>query len=364
LPIGAVAGVVSVVLVAAACAQDEPSPPAKNAWRGVHLMAPSPDNLPLLKRAVTEAFPSLGINVLVFEINYNFQFESHPEVRGGGGWTRAQARELAEACRAAGVRLIPQLNCLGHQSWARETGPLLKAHPEFDETPEVPPDNKGIYCRSWCPLHPEVNKVVFALIDELIDAFGADAFHVGMDEVFLIGSDQCARCKGKDPAELFAKAVNDLHEHIVKQRNCLMLMWGDRLLDAAETGYGKWEAAENGTAPAIDLIPEDIIICDWHYEPLEKYAGKPDRYRSIEIFLNKGFRLWPASWRTEEAALAFLDEAQRADHPRMIGYLATTWGNAPGICRALLGEGDPAKSERVRPVVESMRACLEKARKP
>jgi uncharacterized lipoprotein YddW (UPF0748 family) len=39
----------------------------------------------------------------------------------------------------------------------------------------------------WCPLHPEVNKVVFALIDEIIDAFEADAVHIGMDEIFLCG---------------------------------------------------------------------------------------------------------------------------------------------------------------------------------
>src|SRR5260370_1264356 len=83
-----------------------------------------------------------------------------------------------------------------------------------------------IYCRSWCPLHPKVNEIVFPLLDEIIDAFQADAFHVGMDEVFLIGSDDCPRCKGKDPAELFAKAVNDLHDHLVRGKKLTMLMWG------------------------------------------------------------------------------------------------------------------------------------------
>ena len=33
----------------------------------------------------------------------------------------------------------------------------------------IPKDNRNIYCRSWCPLHPKVNPIVFALIDELID---------------------------------------------------------------------------------------------------------------------------------------------------------------------------------------------------
>lgn len=53
-------------------------------------------------------------------------------------------------------------------------------------------------------LNPEVWRVVFELIDEIIDAFNADALHVGMDEVFLLGSEQSPSTKAKDPAMLFA----------------------------------------------------------------------------------------------------------------------------------------------------------------
>src|ERR1051325_10260957 len=73
--------------------------------------------------------------------------------------------------------------------------------------------------------------------DELADAFDANAFHAGMDEVFIIGSEFCPRCKGKDPAKLFAKAVNDLQTHIVDERKLQMLIWGDRLLDAKALDY-------------------------------------------------------------------------------------------------------------------------------
>jgi hypothetical protein len=58
-------------------------------------------------------------------------------------------------CRQNGIRLIPLFNCLGHQSWAKNTGALLKKHPEFDETPQIPADNKGIYCRI-CDWHYEL----------------------------------------------------------------------------------------------------------------------------------------------------------------------------------------------------------------
>jgi hypothetical protein len=37
---------------------------------------------------------------------------------------------------------------------------------ELDETPQVPSDHAGIYCRSWCPLNPRTNEIVFPLLDE------------------------------------------------------------------------------------------------------------------------------------------------------------------------------------------------------
>ncbi len=291
---------------------------ANPVWRGVHLSAHSDEDISQL----IEVLPKLhavGVNVLILEVDYNFEFRSHPEVCAKPAITRERARACAAAAHAEGIRLIPQLNCLGHQSWAQHTGALLSRHPEFDETPGQFPENKGIYCRSWCPQNPEVNRVVFALIDELIDGFEADAFHVGMDEVFLIASEYCPRCRGGDPGRLFAKCVNELHAHIVGQRNLEMLMWGDRLLPAKSLGYSEWEAAKNGTEGALELVPKDLILCDWHY-------GRQTQYPSVPYLLAKGFRVWPSGWQPLEASLAFSDYARQQHDERLLGYLCTTWG--------------------------------------
>ena len=114
-----------------------------------------------------------------------------------------------------------------------------------------------------------------------------------------------------------------------------MLMWGDRLIDASEMKYDGWSASLNGTAPAVDLIPKDIIICDWHYEKL-------DDYPSVRYFQDKGFRVWPAGWNNAEAARALVRCAGRNATERMLGYLGTTWTLEPGaFARALLGERNP-----------------------
>lgn len=287
-------------------------------WRGIHLMAANDQAVSALIQELPK-FATLGVNAIIIEVNYGFEFESHPELRASQFITKAKARELTQAAREHGIRLIPQFNCLGHQSWSKTTFSLLTKYPQFDETPGQFPDNKGIYCRSWCPQNPEVNPIIFALIDELAAGFDADAFHVGMDEVFLIASEHCPRCRGGDPARLFAKAINDLHTHIVRERKLEMLLWGDRLLDANALKYSEWEAAKNGTQGAVDLIPKDVIICDWHY-------GKQAEYPSVPFLLQKGFRVWPSGWQPLEGTKAFSAFARKQQDPRMVGYLCTTWG--------------------------------------
>ncbi|MBN2128532.1 MAG: family 20 glycosylhydrolase [Sedimentisphaerales bacterium] len=293
-------------------------PTRESPWLGVHVMLGTGDKTEQLARVVGD-LAEAGINAIVAEINYGYEYESHPELRSDNPSSREAIKALVEECRTHGVRLIPQFQCLGHQSWKTRTFPLLTEYPQFDETPGAYPNNEGIYCRSWCPLHPEVNPIIFELMDELIEAFDADALHVGMDEVFLIGEDDCPRCKGRSKAELFARALNDYHKHIVGKHKIEMLVWGDRLIDADKISYGKWEASDNGTAGAVDLIPRDIIICDWHYEPRQAYE-------SIPMFLAKGFRVWPASWRKADAARNLIDYSRTFDDVKMLGHLNTTWG--------------------------------------
>jgi Glycosyl hydrolase family 20, catalytic domain len=321
----------SVIPISAA----SPAPPI----RGLHLMAPAAEDIPLAVRFIKEALPKEGVNVLVLEFDYRFQFTRHPEVADPDGLSAENVKTLAAACKDSGVKLIPQINLLGHQSWAKSTGALLRAHPDFDETPGKYPQNEGIYCRSYCPLHPQVHGVVFDLIDELADAAGADAFHVGMDEVFLLGEDDCPRCKGKDKAELFAREVLALHDHLAQSKRA-MWMWGDRFLDGETTGIGKWEASVIKTHRAISLVPKDIVICDWHYDrPLP----------TTEHFAIEGFPVLACPWRKPDVALAQLDAVRRvrshstdAISSRMQGVLQTTWSGMAPFARAYFGEPAPA----------------------
>lgn len=314
-----------LLILAAGCRTPTVEPRGAETWRGVDVPVQSDKQLSKLEADLPK-LAAIGANVIVVEVDYHFDFQSHPELRDSPYITKAKAREFVKAARKAGIRVIPEMDCLGHQSMGGRTLPLLAKYPEFDETRGQYPGNKGIYCRSWCPQSPGLIGMVSALIDEVADAFEADAFHVGMDEVFFIADPNCPRCHSQDPAKLFAKTVNDLHQHVVGEKKLTMLMWGDRFLDAQTMRYGRWESATNGTAPAVDWVPKDIVICDWHYRAQTNYP-------SVPFFLSKGFRVWPAGFQPAEAAKAFSEFSlqQRKENPQVIGYLATTWSKAKTV---------------------------------
>lgn len=334
--------IVSTTFAADKVSADKAALPAlkPGQWRGVHVMAwglaGGPDGLAPLKEAVDKVLAPGGINVIILEVGYNYEFKSHPELRQTKFITKAQARDLVRHCREHRIRVIPQLNCLGHQSWRNTLYPLLTQYRDMEEPPDDETGKRWHEPRSWCPLHPDVNAIAFSLMDELLDAFEADSFHVGMDEVMVIASKKCGRCQGKDPAELFAKAVNDFHRHLVGEKKVAMFMWGDRLIDGNVMKYDGWSASKNGTAPAVDMIPKDIVICDWHYD-------KRADYPSVRYFQDKGFRVWPAGWNNPAATRALIECSRRNATDRMLGHLCTTWVLEPGgFARALLGQREPA----------------------
>jgi Glycosyl hydrolase family 20, catalytic domain len=300
--------------------------------RGFCIDAPRPQGLERFIKFIDEDLAPRGVNTLVLRVDYNYQFESHPELRDDNALSREDVKKLVAVCRKDHIHLIPHINMLGHQSGRNHLGSLLKHYPEFDETPWVQmpekykwPNADRLYCKSYCPLHPKVHEVVFAVMDELCDVFEADSFHAGMDEVFYIGEAKCPRCGGKDKAELFAGEVKAIRDHLQAKERRLWI-WSDRLLDAAATGLGEWEASANGTSRAIDLIPKDVVLCDWHYD--QDVPTAP--YLAI-----KGFHVITCPWKSSQLAVwQAQDMAQwRGRSPaemkdRFDGVMQTVWSGA------------------------------------
>ncbi len=306
--------------------------------RGLAIAAPSVQGLDLFLKFIEQELAPAHFNLLVLRVDWNYDYQSHPELRDPNPLTKADVKKIVAVCRKHNIRIAPQINLLGHQSWAETTYALLKVYPEFDETPHVDtknytkwPNPDGLYCKSYCPLHPGVHKVVFALVDELTDAFETDLFHAGMDEVFYIGDDKCPRCSGHDKAELFAGEVTKIQNHLALSGKRLMI-WGDRLIDGKTTGLGMWEASMNNTHRAIDMIPKDVFICDWHYERADLTAV---------YFAMKGFDVVTSPWRKPDLAVKQMNDMIhfRAQSSRQMGkhfqgIITTVWSGADGFLKS------------------------------
>jgi hypothetical protein len=312
------------------------------------LSTPDPQDVPMFCDFITEVLPKEGVSTLVLRMNYKYQFESHPELAGHNALSKKDLKKILKACRTAGIRFIPKMNLLGHQSEDITILPLLKNYPQFDESPQLNPPVPwkpvntmfDFYAKSLCPKHPDLFKVIFPVIDELIDVCGADAFHVGLDEVWIIGDEKCPRCGGLDKAEIFAAYVTALHDHL-KKKGCEMWMWSDRLIDGKTTNLLAWQASMNNTHRAIDLIPKDIMICDWKYE---------DAAPTPAYFAIKGFNVLAAPSNKAEVAIAQLEmvkairkNGNRAAFSttianRMKGMFHTMWGNSKDFILAYHGK--------------------------
>ena len=307
--------------------------------RGLCIAAPKPSGVDEFLKFISEELAPRKLNTLILRIDWNYQFVSHPELRDSIALSMMDVKKLVDACKRNNIRLIPQINLLGHQSWERTTHNLLKVYPQFDETPHVKmpekyvwPNADGLYCKSYCTLHPDVHKIVFALVKEICDVFEANAFHAGMDEVFYLGDDKCPRCQGRDKAELFAGEVRKIRDHLAAYNRELWI-WGDRLLDGKTTGYGMWEASYNNTHRAIDLIPKDVMICDWHYERADK---------SAVYFAMKGLRVATCPWRNPAIAekqvtdmISFRADATPAMKDRFQGMVQTVWSSAESFLKEI-----------------------------
>jgi len=317
--------------------------------RGFCINAPRPPQLDSFVNFIDKELSSRKVNTLILQIDYSYQFKTHPELADSFALSTAEVKRIVKVCQKNNIRIIPHVNFLGHQSWAKRLNKLLQQYPQFDETPWIAmpekyvwPNADNLYCKSYCPLHPDLHKVIFDVMDELCDVLEANAFHAGMDEVFYIGEDKCPRCGGRDKAELFAGEVRAIHDHLA-QKGRELWIWGDRLIDGKTTGLGEWEASYNNTYRAIDMIPKDVVICDWHYERADKTAV---------YFAMKGLRVITCPWRDPQIAItqindmvSFRQTATPEMKDRFFGIMETTWSRTEFFLR---GFYQPAKTPNER----------------
>ena len=147
--------------------------------------------------------------------------------------------------------------------------------------------------------------------------------------------------------------MRSIRDHLALNDRKLWI-WGDRLIDGKTAGLGEWEASFNNTHRAVDMIPKDVIICDWHYE-------RPDK--TPVYFAMKGLSVVTCPWRMpENTVLQVQDMVKFREHStpkmkeRFLGMVQTVWSGTSQFLDSYYGR---RKEEGVNSPVNCFKALYD-----
>ena len=184
----------------------------------------------------------------------------HCDNGNGSFLTQEECRELAQYCRERGLEIIPECPTLSHCDY------LVMAHPEIREGDAYPD--------AYCPNHPDTYKLVFDVLDEVIDVFAPKTLHIGHDELYSIGV--CPRCQGQKPYELYVQDIKTIKAYL-DAKGITTSMWGEKLLNSYDHdgnpvgGTGNRYEKNGGICeipdlyPCRDLLPPGIQYIHWYW---------------------------------------------------------------------------------------------------
>ncbi|MBE6630438.1 MAG: hypothetical protein E7624_06280 [Ruminococcaceae bacterium] len=186
----------------------------------------------------------------------------HTENGDGAYLTQEECRQLAAECARRGIEVIPECPTLSHTDY------ICRAYPALAERQNDP------YPDTYCPSHPDTYAVVFDILDEVIEVFAPKRINIGHDEYY--SSAICERCRGKDPADIYAQDVTRIYEYL-RDKGVGTLMWSEKILKARSyrgNRVGGWydERTYNGARfripdmfRCVDKLPKGITHLHWYW---------------------------------------------------------------------------------------------------
>lgn len=260
------------------------------------------DSLSSFKRMIDLAWEN-GYNTLILQLTSTIDFDSlkFMDTETTKKYSKKDINLLINYAQAYGLEVIPEVKL------------LTKQQKTFDFKEESLLFNEETYN----PNNPEVYEHAFALIDEIIEMNDFNYFHIGHDEVY--GSDKRTKNVEALDQDNFVQDVIKLNKYL-KSKNVKIMMWADMLWDRkkfkiAQAGVKYLESYEN----AINGIPKDIILCDWHYKSNSK------DFPTYDYFVGLGFETWGATWNNFEVTQDFTSYVVNTKSPYSKGIIATTW---------------------------------------
>lgn len=296
------------------CVYDYPC----SGFRGVKLLMPGREEIKYFKDFI-DCMLYFRHNTVMLEIGGAMEYKRHPEINegweeyaafmseysgkskklqehtfpwrknsihsnnGAGSFlTKEEVKDLVNYCAERGVTIIPEVPSTSHCDY------LLTRHPELAERPEDP------YPDTFCPSNPESYKLLFDVLDEVIEVFNPEVINIGHDEYYSINI--CDRCRKRIMTnyEILAEDLNKIHDYLAS-KGVKTMIWCDKLMNVeTEDGqnfggalnriYDGWStknellAVLRPTWQARNMIPKDIICMNWFWSYGEKYDSEIEEF--------------------------------------------------------------------------------------
>jgi hexosaminidase len=207
------------------------------------------------------------------------------------------------------IEVIPEVNSFGHQGKR-----LYEKYPEFKWN--VPGQDIG--SPAFDPANADALKLFLDVYQEVVDLFKPRYFHIGHDEVLPLQSFPPDKAAG-----IFANNVRVFHDFLAN-RGIKTMMWGDMLL-RGDVVSGVQDGVNGGrlhTAGAIDLLPSDITLLDWHY------VQENPMFKSSAYFIDKGHPVIGATFEDPQTTKRFASYL-KTQGSGVMGMCATLWYRVP-----------------------------------
>jgi hypothetical protein len=241
-----------------------------------------------LFRKYLDAFSKARVNTIIF-FHDPRQILAWKKKADEGWWTKQQIAEIASYARSLHMDVFGGMV----SKFDSKLFPLLDIAPGSD---------------FYNPYNENAYKYLFSLYEEILDAYKPTGFLVGHDEIK--GLSVYASKYKKSTAEVFAKGVTTIDAWFAA-RNIPIILASDMLLDwnewnmAVGAANSQNPAYDSGaTHLAINMIPKDIFIIDWHYY-------NKDDYQSIKYFRQKGFQVLACPWYDPYASRSLAQSAHK-----------------------------------------------------
>lgn len=255
---------------------------------------------------------------MVIEFWGMLKYDCLKELAWPHAFTKEQAKELMDECRALGIEPIPMFNMFGHATASRVR---YGKHVVLDQNPTLQhyftPDGWA-----WDITNPKVYALFRQIRRELYAVFGqTEYFHIGFDEAYFY------MCR-EDLRKKVPAFLGQLTADIAAEGRRPML-WMDMILKESDYPSEYYAFGKEGEAEQLlGALSKESVMVDWQYNIV-----KAPILSSLYL-KDKGHDLVIAPWLKSENYTACIDTA--TEHA-LYGIMLTTWHTLKYDIAGILG---------------------------